>query len=98
MKNLCGGSSFVEDWSNVMVQLYIDPSAKLKGEVVGGVRIHTDRPITRKSELLPSMNTAWNNAIAAYDRDGNLNKVLDRMVISKENQQLIIDRVNQNVS
>lgn len=32
-------SCFVENWSNISVQLYIDPSATMKGEVVGGVRI-----------------------------------------------------------
>lgn len=33
------GSPFVEDWKNTIVELYIDSSVKMKGEVVGGVRI-----------------------------------------------------------
>lgn len=44
MKLLSGGSSFVEDWSGIRVQLYIDPSVKMKGEVVGGVRIMPKSP------------------------------------------------------
>lgn len=43
LKELSGGSPFVEDWSGLTVALYIDESAKLKGEVVGGVRISTKR-------------------------------------------------------
>jgi len=33
------GSKFVEDWSGITIELYIDHSVKMKGEVVGGVRI-----------------------------------------------------------
>ncbi|WP_299116873.1 hypothetical protein [uncultured Winogradskyella sp.] len=38
------GSPFVEDWSNTKIQLYIDPNVKMKGEVVGGVRINPMQP------------------------------------------------------
>lgn len=44
-------SSFVEDWCNVMVELYIDPKVKLKGEVVGGVRIKKKKPTVQKPVL-----------------------------------------------
>ena len=90
MKALCGGSSFIEDWSNIPVQLYIDHSAKF-GENIGGVRIHPNPPKTKK-ELTPDMGQAWNNAISAYKRDGNLNAVLERMNISQENQNKLIEQ------
>jgi hypothetical protein len=90
MKGLCGGSSFIEDWSNIPVQLYIDPSAKF-GENIGGVRIHPNPP-QQKKELTPDMGNAWNNAIAAYKRDGNLNKVLERMTISKANKVILMEQ------
>ncbi len=38
------GSGFVEDWNNVPIQLYIDKKVKMKGEVVGGVRIKPTQP------------------------------------------------------
>jgi hypothetical protein len=41
------GSSFVEDWNNVIVELYIDESVKMKGDVVGGVRIRPVQPTTK---------------------------------------------------
>ena len=83
-------SAFVEDWSGLLVQLYIDPSVRMKGEVVGGVRVMTQQPRLQKDELTPANSKAWSNAISAYKRDGNLNAVLKRKSISNENAQLII--------
>jgi len=42
------GSSFVEDWENVLIELYCDESVKMKGEVVGGIRIKPVQPIINK--------------------------------------------------
>ena len=91
LKTLAGGSPFVDDWNNILVHLYADPSVKMKGEVVGGVRISPTPPRIQKQQLTPAMPAAWNNAIAAYKRDGNLNAVLQRMDISQENQKLLIE-------
>ena len=44
------GSPFVEDWKNTKVELYIDSTVKMKGEVVGGVRI---RPIQPTEKIKP---------------------------------------------
>jgi hypothetical protein len=44
VKSFCDGSPFVEDWKNVLVELYIDDSVKMKGEIVGGVRIKPIQP------------------------------------------------------
>ena len=94
LSKLCGGSSFIEDWANVAIQLYIDPSVKMKGEVVGGVRISPQLPKQRQA-LTPNMAKPWSNAIAAYRRDGNLSAVLERMDISNENQDLIIQQASK---
>src|SRR5690606_24525558 len=42
------GSPFVEDWKNVPVELFIDNNVKMKGEVVGGVRIKPIKPTITK--------------------------------------------------
>ena len=83
------GSAFVEDWSNQLVRLYIDHNAKMKGEIVGGVRVHPDRPVVELPYLTPE-SPNWQSAIDAYKRDGNLRAVLSRARISQEHQQLII--------
>ena len=50
VKGFAGGSPFVEDWKNITVELYVDPTVKMKGEVVGGVRIRPTQPINGKEK------------------------------------------------
>lgn len=45
------GSKFVEDWNNIIVELYIDPTVKMKGQVVGGVRIKPTQPLIKKRDF-----------------------------------------------
>lgn len=61
VKSFCKGSSFVEDWKNTLVELYIDSSVKMKGDVVGGVRIKPTQPTLTKPELTPT-HKSWGNA------------------------------------
>lgn len=42
------GSSFVQDWKNVLVALYIDENVQMKGERTQGVRIRPTQPIVNK--------------------------------------------------
>jgi hypothetical protein len=44
VKSFAGGSPFVEDWKNILVELYIDEAVKMKGETVSGVRIRLTQP------------------------------------------------------
>lgn len=46
IKGFAKGSPFVEDWKNIVVELYIDENVKMKGEVVGGVRVKPVQPVT----------------------------------------------------
>jgi len=64
VKLLAGGSPFVQDWKGVCLELYIDKMVKMKGEVVGGVRIKEKAPtilqveeINRITELIIDCNT-----------------------------------------
>jgi hypothetical protein len=51
VKSFAGtGSPFVEDWKNVPVELYVDNNVKMKGEVVGGVRIKPIKPTIAKEK------------------------------------------------
>jgi hypothetical protein len=83
------GSKFVEDWSGTMIELYIDSSVRMKGEIVGGVRIKPAQPTRNKAELIPDSKN-WNAAMKAV-KSGNatfdsLNK---NYVVSKENFELL---------
>lgn len=92
MKDFADGSPFVEEWANITIRLYIDPSASFGGQVTGGIRIDPNH-VQKRSELLPDTK-AWTHAIAAFQRDGNLIKVLKRMDVSEANQKLIMEQAS----
>ena len=94
MKKLCGGSPFVEDWKNILVELYIDNNVKFKGEITAGVRIRPTSPVREKSEIIPG-HPRWEDAKKAFVRDGNFDKVLERAVISEENMKLMVEEIDQ---
>lgn len=83
MKKLSGGSSFVEDWKGITVGLYIDPNASFGGEITGGVRINPNH-VEKGKPVLQKDSKQWGNAIAAYLRDGNLDKVKARVDVPAE--------------
>ena len=77
VRSFCGGSSFIEDWSNTLIELYVDSNVKMKGEIVGGVRIRPKQPQLMQQELTPEHKN-WGKAKAAV-KDGNA----DQKTISK---------------
>lgn len=56
VKNFNEASPFVEDWSNTIIELFIDPNVTMKGEVVGGVRIRPLQPIEQQKKPFTSTN------------------------------------------
>lgn len=44
IKTFNNNSSWIEDWKDTVIELYIDESVKMKGETVGGVRISPVKP------------------------------------------------------
>lgn len=90
----CNGSRSVFDWLNIKVTVYAQQNVRMRDGTTGeGLRIDRRPPRIEKPELIPGAPT-WNNAIAAYKRDGNLSKVLERCIISKDNQNLIIQEAS----
>jgi len=85
-------SPFVEDWKNITIELYIDSSVKMKGEIVGGVRIRPKQPITQKPELLPNTKP-WNAAILWLQGDGSIPGIRVKYFLSEENEQKLKDAV-----
>jgi hypothetical protein len=81
------GSPFIDDWQNVPVTVYVDPNVKFGKEIMEGLRI---RKVQARSTLTPSQTKAWENAKAAYRRDGNLDAVLARVEISEEHHQQLV--------
>jgi hypothetical protein len=91
VKSFNKNSPFVEDWSNTPVELYIDPSVKLKGDIVGGVRIHPNQPSLTKPEILPETEQ-WTKAVEYLKVDGNkLDAITKHYSISEENKQKLLE-------
>jgi len=86
MKNLTG-TPFIEEWANVRVTVYVDPNVRFGKESVEGLRLSSKA--AARNVLTPDKTALWENAKAAYRRDGNLDKVLARVDISEEHQRQI---------
>ena len=81
------GSKFVDDWNNVLIELYIDTNVKMKGQVVGGVRIRPTQPQLTKEELTPT-HARWSAAKEAV-KAGKEKGVLSQFIVSSANLELL---------
>ena len=88
MKALAG-SAFIEDWQNIRITVYVDHNVRFGKETVEGLRISPHAP--DKKVLTPENAKAWENAKAAFKRDGNLVSVLARVDISQEHQEQLLN-------
>lgn len=93
IKNLTG-QPYIDDWQNVQVTVYVDHGVRFGRDTVDGLRISTERPVTRRE--LQQNTPHWSRAIEAYLRDGNLDAVKEHMDISPANEQLIIQQAGSN--
>lgn len=87
MKQLTG-SAFIDDWQNVRITVYVDCNVRFGKETVEGLRISPHAP--ERKYLTPENKKAWENAKAAYLRDGNLDAVTSRINISDEHVEQLI--------
>jgi len=55
------GSPFVEDWSGLLIELYIDRDVRMKGETVGGIRIKNRTPKVTLEIMSPD-HPRWSEA------------------------------------
>jgi hypothetical protein len=90
MKSFNNNSPFVEDWKNTIIELYIDPNVKMKGDTVGGVRIKPKQPVATKPELTPNM-PEWNRAVEWLKKEGTIPGIKKRYELSATNEQLLKD-------
>jgi len=74
-----GGSPFVEDWKDIRVTLYIDANVKMKGEIVGGVRIRKVQP--QKDTDKPEFTEK--HFAAAKKQNATITKIKSRYSLDK---------------
>lgn len=77
------GSPFIEDWQGVRIIVYVDKAVRFGKDTVEGLRL---RAAPSRRQIGPEDGKAWENAKAAFLRDGNLDAVLARVEISEEHQ------------
>lgn len=87
------GSHFIDDWQNVRVTVYVDNNVKFGKEVMEGLRISPQAP--KRGVLTPANTKAWANAKEAYRRDGNLDAVLERVDMSEDHQNQLMDECRE---
>lgn len=87
LKNL-SGSAFIENWANMIIEVYIDATVKMKGEVVGGVRI---KPIKYQAQL-PTFTEA--NFEKAKNANATIDLIKSRYSITPEVEQQYLNYVS----
>lgn len=88
VKIFAGGTSFVEDWLNIPVELYIDSSVKMKGDIVGGVRIKPIKPVLTQKEK-PKFTEE--NFKKAKDANADLEQIKKIYSIDEETEQKYLE-------
>ena len=82
-------SIFVEDWSGISIQLYVDKKVKFGTETVSGIKVHPVLPVAKFPDFNPS-NDRWNGAVEAIKNGTTtLEKLKKHYSITKENEKLL---------
>lgn len=87
VKSFNGGSPFVEDWENTVIELYIDSNVKMKGSVVGGVRIRQIQPKIVK--IKPDFTE--DKIEATFKKGVTIEQIKGIYTITKEIEQKYLD-------
>ena len=89
------GSPFIEDWSGHRVTVYVDANVRFGKDTVEGLRI---KPAAKRRVLTPADQSSWANAKTAFKRDGSLDKVLERVDMSREHIDQLIAECGSEVA
>jgi len=90
LRNLCGGSVLIENWNlPVRVELYVDASAKLKGQVVGGVRLRNIVIPIVKPEMTPNHNLWIKLKQRTIENGSTIEQIRQHYDITDENYSLL---------
>jgi hypothetical protein len=85
IRRFCKNSPFVEDWSNVLIELYIDSSVKMKGEIVGGVRVKTRQPKATEPKKVGISPASFSKAQEAVKKgDYTIEQVEAKYILTPE--------------
>lgn len=89
------GSPFVQDWNNVLVELYIDENVQMKGERTTGVRI---RPVQPVAVQKPKPQFTEANFEKAHQAKATIEKIKTVYEITPEVEQKYNEYVTANTA
>ena len=82
IRKLAGGSTNTDNWKNILVELYIDTTVKMKGQIVGGVRIKSQTPIIKQ--------ISDSNALSVLNKSTTSEELrVNWLSLTKEEQSLV---------
>ena len=84
------GTPYIEEWGGKRITVYVETGIKFGRDTVDGLRI---KQAAARSAVTPDNAKLWENAKAAYKRDGNLERVLARADMSEEHISQLIAEV-----
>lgn len=84
-------SSYIDDWKNVSVQIYIKNNVKAFGEVTEGLRIRELQPNIKKVELKPGME-AWRGAIDFIKQGNTIDRIENKYILSNPDRELLLSQ------
>jgi hypothetical protein len=87
------GSSYIDDWKNVPIQVFIKTDIKAFGDITEGLRIRDIQPKMDKPKLTPNIQ-AWDQAVKfLLSGEGTIDKIKAKYDISKEDEELLKNAV-----
>lgn len=87
------GSPFVEDWKNIVIELYVDDNVQMKGEKTQGVRIRPIQPVVLKEK--PHFTEA--NFEKAKGANADITIIKERYQVSAEIEKKYLEYVGAKV-
>lgn len=74
-------SNHIENWSGIKIKLYIDKNVKMKGEIVGGVRID---PNFKELPTLTKDHASYEAVLKHVSNGGSIEDVKKKFIIPRE--------------
>lgn len=82
------GSSFINDWNNIPIQIYVKDDIKAFGDVTEGLRIREVQPNMGKPKLTRDM-PAWDNVVAYLKTGKQLSDIEKKYDITEVKDELL---------
>ena len=81
-------SSYINEWNNIPVQIFIKDDIKAFGDITEGLRIRDTQPSFAKPKLTPG-SQAWPNAVKFLSGDGTMEQIKAKYDITSADEETL---------